>query len=662
MARTGTARILFMGMLVLLSVLLAGSTTQNTASAASHIGLKYFANSPPTGPELRPNGKGNQLYYYGLPPEVRNKPGLINYVLGLYDGTNTAIVQEPRQVGRYHVASAYIIRSMIGSPVGSSKDVTAAEIDEWISRINSPNISLSEEAYPQDRNTGLTTTSLNNIGNQYYDVNQFVSSGNVPSLVFRDSLQNGKIVYGLELWCANPLGELTLPPAINFNLNPSVTGSPPSSEGGGSTATITPNVANGGVTSSTSVEWQLTNFRLQPSVPVVPVPGGATNATAPVSYFRNGATTVASGNRVFNKGNTSVGSGPQVIGDFPVGTRICYALSVRPYNQSTTDWRHGTPFCITIAKSPKLQVRGGDIRVGSNFAGQTLTGTSNITTRQSIKTVSGTRTTFGSWGEYAISATGVIAGIGSGSAFAGAGMPTPTNPLSACSFSFLTFSNARTTSDTCRTTAATNYGKYSTGRTMPTLSNSYPTTMASTSLSGVVNTASLNGIYKTSGDITLNAGVIPAGRTIVINTLYDPVNRQYANVTIAGNITYATGTLTKASDIPQLIIIAGNINIRSAATQVDAWLSAEGTLNTCSNVARTSINSNNCNAVLTFNGPVMANQIQLWRTAGSGPGTLSGNPAEIFNLRPDAYLFGITQSSKSGRLQTVYELELPPRF
>lgn len=263
---------------------------------------------------------------------------------------------------------------------------------------------------------------------------------------------------------------------------------------------------------------------------------------------------------------------------------------------------------------------------------------------------------YGSWGEYGIMATGLIKGIGSGSAFAGRGLSHAT----VCSYTFLIIANA-TTGD-CRTTPAANYGGYSTGRTIPDVAANFPVSSAAATLSGNnLDVSALNGTYKTSGNITLTGGTLPAGRTIVINT-YNAVTKKYADVTIAGNITYTGAALTSGDQIPQLVLIAGNINIQDNVTQVDGWLSAEGTLNTCSNVNRTSITINNCNQLLTINGPVMAKDVQLWRTAGSLNGDDSGAPAEVFNLRPDAYLWGLSQSGQSGRLETVYSHELPPRF
>jgi hypothetical protein len=279
-----------------------------------------------------------------------------------------------------------------------------------------------------------------------------------------------------------------------------------------------------------------------------------------------------------------------------------------------------------------------------------------ITYLSDCRTLEVTNRIYGSWGEYGIMATGLIKGIGSGSAFAGRGLAHATT----CSYSFLILANA-TTGD-CKTTPAANYGGFKTGQTIPDVAASFPVSSAAATLSGnSLDVSALNGTYKTAGNITLTGGTLPAGRTIVINT-YNPATKKYADITIAGNITYTTSALTSASQIPQLVLIAGNINIQDNVTQVDGWLSAEGTLNTCSNVNRTSITINNCNKLLTINGPVMAKDVQLWRTAGSQDGDDSGAPAEVFNLRPDAYLWGLSRSAQSGRLETVYTHELPPRF
>jgi len=108
-------------------------------------------------------------------------------------------------------------------------------------------------------------------------------------------------------------------------------------------------------------------------------------------------------------------------------------------------------------------------------------------------------------------------------------------------------------------------------------------------------------------------------------------------------------------------------------SRVDAWLVASGTgqhgrLNTCriSSADETTLgaglNATVCNTKLTVNGPVVANHLLLRRTAGAGPGNAAGDPAEVFNLRPDAYMWASYRASLSGQLKTVNTIELPPRY
>jgi hypothetical protein len=167
-----------------------------------------------------------------------------------------------------------------------------------------------------------------------------------------------------------------------------------------------------------------------------------------------------------------------------------------------------------------------------------------------------------------------------------------------------------------------------------------------------------------SDPITISAKNIAKGQWMVINA-------PNAEVTITGDIKYANGPFQSIGDIPQVVIIAKNIHIASGVRQVDAWLIAQGStaagtgiLDTCaiSNSYTTRLTVNVCNAPLTVNGPVMAQQLWLRRTGGSGLDDTSGDPAEVFNLRPDAYLWGYARASTSGRVQTVYTQELPPRF
>jgi hypothetical protein len=146
-------------------------------------------------------------------------------------------------------------------------------------------------------------------------------------------------------------------------------------------------------------------------------------------------------------------------------------------------------------------------------------------------------------------------------------------------------------------------------------------------------------------------------------------------VTIVGNQYYDINNggakYKNISQLPQLVIIANKIDIAAAVTQIDAWLYTDsgGSINTCVTDelgatvgAITNLTVGKCKNKLTVNGPVSTGKLYLWRTAGSGAGGASGDPAEVFNLRADAYLWAYARASGSGRVTTVYTTELPPRY
>ncbi|MDB5161917.1 MAG: hypothetical protein JWM52_425 [Candidatus Saccharibacteria bacterium] len=172
---------------------------------------------------------------------------------------------------------------------------------------------------------------------------------------------------------------------LDFNLTPTITGTPAFTDGdsgGSDKATLTPIVTNAGPTGSSNASWKVVSFIIPKGSPV---PGGGDSSSAPETFYGNGAIAVASGSQQFSKGPTGVSVGQQAIGDFVLGTRICYALSVAPITQDNGNWRHSTPFCVIIAKAPKFQVWGGDIRAGAGFTDQPATGVSTINASQTTK-------------------------------------------------------------------------------------------------------------------------------------------------------------------------------------------------------------------------------------------------------------------------------------
>ena len=150
-----------------------------------------------------------------------------------------------------------------------------------------------------------------------------------------------------------------------------------------------------------------------------------------------------------------------------------------------------------------------------------------------------------------------------------------------------------------------------------------------------------------------------------------------------------------AAKLPQVLIFADNINITENVTRVDAWLVANNTLNTCAGhdpnsvVAKDALNRYSegvCYKTLMVNGPVYASELILPRTAGATHGYSprdssdvlyrrygatgessdsilgSGTPAEIFNLRADAYLWAYNQAQRYSEAIVTYKRELAPRY
>lgn len=431
---------------------------------------------------------------------------------------------------------------------------------------------------------------------------------------------------------------------LDYNLNPAITGTPSSSEGG-SSVNLSPSVNNTGSTTSSTAQWQVNTFTINPGRPV---PGGGTSGTAPAAFYGNGATLISggSGSRSFPRNTTAVNVPQQQIGEYIVGTRICYALSVQPVSHTSNQWRHSTPFCVIIAKKPKVQVHGGDVSVGKTFVGETASGPRRIVASTTTKRIGAEMRTFGSWSEYSARASGQITGLGTGSAYNGGLLNATT-----CGANLLTFSN--TNGSSC--TASPNLGSYVSGKSIPSVVTAFPTS-ASTPVFSSLADAALRRVEVANSDVAIAGGTVQRGDWLVLNA-------EGRTVTITGNILYTGDTLQYITDIPQVVIIANRINIIDTVTQVDAWLVATGTngvINTCSN--QSSLNAGVCDDPLLVNGPVMAKSLLLRRTAGSGIGGSTGEPAEVFNLRPDAYLWSIARAQSANRAQSVYIRELPPRF
>ncbi|OYX39804.1 hypothetical protein B7Z00_00055 [Candidatus Saccharibacteria bacterium 32-50-10] len=341
---------------------------------------------------------------------------------------------------------------------------------------------------------------------------------------------------------------------------------------------------------------------------------------------------------VMNNGSDDISS----IANLQVGDRVCYILGLSRYGldppasgsvESTTkdnnDFRYSAPVCVTVAKVPKVQFWGGDVQ--SEGMVRTMSSTANSRM-------------YGSWAEYAILSNEPVSSASGASLSAGV---TGRSPLGAAELNRLTFAN----------TGA--YGQF--GQIIRTEIPATLTGGPGAALSGSPSIAGLNGVYNAS-TLQLGGGELGPGRRVVI--------RASGTVRITGNITYQATNYTAAT-IPQVVIVADNIVIDAAVTEVNGWLIARGTGNsgyvsTCGPVGVSTqwldgLNSTTCNNPLRINGPIVANHLYLRRTFGSEAAD-RGAPAEILNLRPDTYISAYEATRNTSNIRTNYIRELPPRF
>jgi len=385
----------------------------------------------------------------------------------------------------------------------------------------------------------------------------------------------------------------------------------------------------------------------------------ADNGVPPCSYFSGGSTTCET---VFNQGVTVPAWGYLTrsinftVPDDPAGTKYCFASSLfsstsEPVNDSDStnggEYHHSTfkrrVNCFVVSKKPKTQIHGNDLITGR----ATSDGTSNARNSRINASISVKQNgTYGSWIEYGIFTSGSVVGVASGSAFQSSSI----NSGVSCSYNTLTFANTARGGTSC----SGGLGNYKNSRTIPNVAASFQTSNSTPIFSGV-NSSTTSGVYKANGSTSIgNISSLRKGQWIVLNA-------KGQDVTINGNISYGNTSFTNLNEIPQLVIIARSIKINSNVSNVDAWLVASESIDTCADVFG-SLSSGVCSNPLTVNGPVMARALSLRRTAGSGTYSNSGNPAEVFNLRADSYLWAYNRSASSNNVNTDYVMEMPPRL
>lgn len=562
-------------------------------------------------------------------------------------GGHLGCVGGAANAGQNGTGAAFIVLTMLGYAPGTPKNVACQVYGEWVATVQAWAPYTNYNVF-YDFGGLNTRSSINDVA--YYPSAQTQAW----SIVFY-SPTTGQPLYGIKKDCANPVGRLQSLPR-NYSLAPHINDISPTQIESNSKMSANGSVDTTGQVNSNPTQWEITQITVQPGQKAPHEDeNGTTSPEAPCqasggapagSYFQSAAAScrnVAKGSGVFNLGSPSQNLKPSVsgvdIGDLPVGTRICFALSVQPRANNDGQWAHSKPVCTAVGKKPKVQIWGGDVAVRGK-----------IETSTSVKDVSGTTKTFGSWVEYGAFSVGTNSRFASGSGL----NDQADNNQSA--WSKLTFANKNEA-------GADAFGQYTVAgnfRPQPGIAaffaavqDKQPVGASSVDISGLTFATGGPIQVRTANDLTITGGSIAPGRSVVIIAS--------GTVTIDGNITYSDGAIGNLRDIPQVVIIAQNIVIKDSVTRVDSWLVASGLINTCYNVSG-NLTSAKCAAKLEVNGPVVTGRLLLNRTAGADTGDQSGEPGERFNLRADAHLWAHLQSGGGSKAQTVYSVELPPRF
>lgn len=262
------------------------------------------------------------------------------------------------------------------------------------------------------------------------------------------------------------------------------------------------------------------------------------------------------------------------------------------------------------------------------------------------------QSTYGSWGEYGIAAKDKVvssSGAGLSSGYAGR------DGVSVAGYNKLTFANTPTFGNFTKNPLVLG------GFTTPSVRGNRGR------ISGSVDVNSLSTGEYMAGNVTLSETTLGTGKSVVI--------RSSGTVKISGNLLYeATSDTTR---LPQLIIYAENIIIEPDVSEVNAWLITrdKGYVSTCGSIVNVTswlsgLSSSQCDKQLRVNGPIMAGGLFLRRTYGgrhSSPARNDdnmhpGTPAEILNLRADAYIWAYNNYRGSGAIRTMNVKELPPRY
>lgn len=369
------------------------------------------------------------------------------------------------------------------------------------------------------------------------------------------------------------------------------------------------------------------------------------------------------------------------------GIKANGASSVTYTSEPAKDYTYvAQPACRTIAKRPTTAFWNGSLLVSSqdnqgysiimslakrhliSGLGPTLgymtpAGSTQLENAEGIPVAGDSRNLYGSWSEYLVASTGKMdksKAIASGASISNGTGLTSTNDA-VCN-------NATSPWSTNSPLTISNVGCNLAGAGSNLSSSAFRTRLtAYLEKVGSDPAAGVTVIGDSNTDITISS----ASGSYVNNSANDDTNYNVRS-------------------LPQTIIFANNVKVKSDVTRIDAWIIAKGEVNTCVDYAEGTAGGtgttsdgvgnagNTCTQQLVFNGPVVAGSMKLNRTFGAdsqaqmsrglatngatGYSTRQSS-AEVFNLRADSYLWGYAQASRYGSsYNEAYSRELAPRY
>lgn len=348
--------------------------------------------------------------------------------------------------------------------------------------------------------------------------------------------------------------------------------------------------------------------------------------------------------------------------------------------------------CRTIAKKPTVAIWNGSMLTSGGIkASKAYRYNSSDLMGKTVEHIRSERSLYSSWVEYLGVVGGTVSTTGSAGFTTGAAtaIGSGRNGSSICAAEL-------TRTNSPLTVANTECGNLSSGLSN-TLGNS-----------GITNNSTyrvrLQTYLENHADRTLDSSdtiTVRVGETdrryYTLNNLDTSRMAGTTIIKVPGNLRITKNILTDNThpyssiyDLPQVILfVNGNVEISSDVTEIDAWIVASGSIDSCyefvstqtESDANNSYMSNTCTKQLVFNAPVMASSLDLHRSYGADVittdrrGTFNHlgsvgssdaqkyNAAEVFNFRADVYLWSYAQAGRYDSSYTeTYSRELAPRY